>query len=86
VKPRAKGLATPSVKERLRREWTAVADAQRETVRCAICGWYMSNIRVGEGKRAFEEHLTGRKHTGRNRKRGPQAATRDRLAGMSWAK
>jgi hypothetical protein len=81
-----KGLAVTSVRQRLRQEWTAVADAQRETVRCAVCGWYMRDVLVGDGKRAFAMHLTGARHTGRNRKSGPQAKTRDRLAGRSWAK
>ena len=79
-------LAHGSVRERLRAAALSAADGQRMNVRCDECGWYMRNVLVGDGKRAFEAHLSGARHTKRNHKRGPQAKTRDRHEGRSWAK
>lgn len=79
-------LAMPDIRARRLAENTEIADAQRMTVRCDECGWYMRDMIVADGKRAFEAHLSGKRHTGQGRKSGPQAKTRDRLAGRSWAK
>lgn len=56
---------------------------QRVTLRC-VCGWYMKNVLVSEATRIHANHLTGARHTGRNRKSGPQQKTLDRHAGRSW--
>ncbi len=55
---------------------------QRVTIRCA-CGWYMKNVLLADSKQAFDNHLTGARHTRRNQKKGPQQGTRDRLAGKA---
>ncbi len=57
---------------------------QTVTLRCA-CGWYMRDVLVSEATRIHTEHLTRDRHTGRNRKSGAQAKSRDRLNGHSWA-
>lgn len=62
-----------------------VLPVQRLTLRCK-CGWYMRDVLASESTRLYDAHLTGARHTGRNHKRGPQQATRDRHEGRSWAK
>lgn len=56
---------------------------QTVTLRC-VCGWYMRNVLASEATRIHSQHLSGKRHNGA--KSGPQAKTRDRHAGYSWAK
>lgn len=79
-------LAMPDVRQRVLEEARGYADAQRMTVRCEECGWFMHNILVADGKRAFTRHLDGKRHRDRNRKRGSMQKTRDKHAGYSWVK
>lgn len=61
-----KGLAPPEIRKRLHEQYVAVADAQKMTVRCTTCRWKWTGS-VGEGKRRFQEHLSGHWHNHRRR-------------------